>query len=177
LAADDYAEYQDEDFLELLGISLDRLPLHEFWPRRGPVWDGLAGTSTGKVLLVEAKANLPELASPPSQASPDSARMIRRALDRSKDSFGAPGEIDWSSVYYQYANRLAHLHLLRAENAIDAHLVFVYFINADDVNGPSTVVEWEQAISDAQRALGIGGETLSDFTHDVFIDAHDLAEA
>ncbi|MHC4310602.1 MAG: hypothetical protein ACYSSN_11705 [Planctomycetota bacterium] len=37
LRADDYAEYRDADFLQRLGIALDKRPLKEFWPGRGLV--------------------------------------------------------------------------------------------------------------------------------------------
>jgi len=42
LAADDFAEYQDQTFLDLLQIKLPNVSLKDFWPTRGPVWDGLA---------------------------------------------------------------------------------------------------------------------------------------
>jgi len=56
--SDEYAEYYDEEFLERLGVSNVRVPLHSFWPRSGPRWDGLARTDSGKVILVEAKAGM-----------------------------------------------------------------------------------------------------------------------
>jgi hypothetical protein len=37
LAEDDYAEYQDQSFLDLLNIELSKFPLSDFWPTRGPV--------------------------------------------------------------------------------------------------------------------------------------------
>jgi len=64
LAEDDYAEYQDQAFLDLLGINLPKVPLSEFWPSRGPVWDGLGRSETGKVFLVEAKSHISEVLSP-----------------------------------------------------------------------------------------------------------------
>ena len=36
-AEDGYAEYQDQAFLDLLGINLPKVSLSEFWPSRGPV--------------------------------------------------------------------------------------------------------------------------------------------
>jgi hypothetical protein len=44
LAADDFAEYRDQAFLDRLGADLPRRPLDSFWPRGGAVWDGLART-------------------------------------------------------------------------------------------------------------------------------------
>jgi hypothetical protein len=55
LAADDFAEYQDQTFLDLLQIKLPNVSLKDFWPTRGPVWDGLARSENGKVFLIEAK--------------------------------------------------------------------------------------------------------------------------
>ncbi len=34
---DSYAEYRDDEFLDLLGVDLDRRPRREFWPSGGPV--------------------------------------------------------------------------------------------------------------------------------------------
>ena len=47
---------------------------------------------------------------------------------------------------YQYANRLAHLYSLRQMNDIDAYLVFVYFLNDPDLDGPHTERERRAAI-------------------------------
>ncbi len=38
---DDFSEYRDKAFIERLDISLKELPLKDFWPKGGPVWDGL----------------------------------------------------------------------------------------------------------------------------------------
>ena len=53
IAGDEYAEYQDQAFIDLLGIKLPKVSLSDFWPSRGPVWDGLGRSETGKVFLVE----------------------------------------------------------------------------------------------------------------------------
>src|SRR6266404_6326382 len=69
-----YVEYRDQAFVKKLGLSLKHRPLIDFWPPRGPVWDGLARTSTGEVLLVEAKAHILEMISPASKASSSSLK-------------------------------------------------------------------------------------------------------
>ena len=69
------------------------------------------------------------------------------------------------------------MHLLRAENGIGAHLVFLYFYNAEDVNGPSSVEEWKPAIDEAHRALRIGIGPLTQYTYEVFVDVRDLSKA
>ena len=38
-ADDDYSEYRDQTFLDLLGIKLSKTKLKDFWPVRGPQWD------------------------------------------------------------------------------------------------------------------------------------------
>jgi len=176
LASDEFAEYQDSAFLELLGLSLVKVPLNSFWPQRGPVWDGLAITATDAVLLVEAKANIPELQSPPSQASPRSAALIQSSLESAKISFGALSDASWADTYYQYANRLAHLHLLRADNEIDAYLVFLYFVNASDVDGPGSEEDWQPAIHKAHQVLGIFQGPLTPYVLEVFVDVNNIAE-
>jgi hypothetical protein len=39
-ADDDYSEYRDQDFLDLLRIELSKTSLNDFWPKQGPM--GLA---------------------------------------------------------------------------------------------------------------------------------------
>jgi hypothetical protein len=80
LASDDYAEYRDGDFLNLLGQGDLREELLSFWPQRGPQWDALGRTSRGDIILVEAKAHIAEMLSPPSQAALQSRAIIDRAL-------------------------------------------------------------------------------------------------
>lgn len=175
LEADEYAEYQDEDFLRLLGLELPNRSLKSFWPGRGPVWDGLARSSSGSVLLIEAKANIPELEFPASGASPPSAALIARSMVEAKRAFGVPESTDWTGTYYQYANRLAHLYLLRGCNQIDAFLVFLYFTGAAEVQGPTKQSEWAEAISAAHQTLQIRNGPLTKFVIELFIDVSHLA--
>jgi hypothetical protein len=175
LESDDYAEYRDADFLSLLSLTLRQRSLDSFWPRGGPVWDGLARTRSGSVLLIEAKANIGELASPASRASPAPAALIARSMDEAKTAFGAPVTARWSGTYYQYANRLAHLYLLRGCNQIDAYLAFVYFTGAVEVRGPSTQLEWLEPICNAHQALQLGTGPLSQFVIEIFLDVGDVA--
>jgi hypothetical protein len=174
LANDDYAEYRDGEFLERLGVQLLRKSLESFWPKRGPVWDGLARSSRGDLLLVEAKAHLSEIASPPSKAGQTSLSFIRKSLSETRDHLGATSGYDWAGTYYQYTNRLAHLYLLRQLNAIRAWLVFVYFVNARDVSGPARKADWENEILKVQDHLGIQRGSLSAHVIDLFIDVGDI---
>lgn len=156
ITSDEYAEYYDESFLELLGINDLRVPLRDFWPRSGPRWDGLARTASGKVILVEAKAYIEEGVDYRSKASPASLEKINKALDQAKAAFMANPDAPWESPYYQYANRLAHLYFLRELNGVDAHLLFLYFADAPDVPAPCSAEQWRGAIRLTEKCLGLG---------------------
>lgn len=150
---DDYAEYRDRAFLNLL--SLDRLgeDLSDFWPRGGPQWDALGRTPDG-VVLVEAKSHIAEFFSPASQASDASRQKIQGSLHRVKSALGVTASTDWSDTFYQYTNRLAHLWWLR-ENGIKAHLLFVSFLHDPDMAGPSHTETWRAVFDAADYALGL----------------------
>jgi hypothetical protein len=175
LESDDYAEYRDGSFLEMLGIRLDKAPLKDFWPRFGPQWDALARTADGQVLLVEAKANVPEIVSNKTGALSSSKERIERSLEATKQYLGVDPAIPWSGKLYQYANRMAHLYLLRELNGIPAWLVFVYFIGDEDTNGPTTEAEWRAALTVAKGVLGLKRNRLNKYVIDVFLDVRELS--
>jgi len=175
LANDDYAEYRDQDFLSRVGIDTTKLALSEFWPIKGPQWDALGRTSEGKVLLVEAKANLPELVSPGTQARGERLTQIQNSLGKTKEFLGIDMSVDWGSTFYQYANRLAHLYFLRELNGIDAHLIFIYFMNDPDMKGPKTESGWSEALTIAKKALGLDRRhSLTNHISNIFIDVSTL---
>ena len=175
LKSDDYAEYRDEDFLEKLGIVLNKIkyPLSDFWPDKGPQWDAL-GVSGDEIILVEAKANIPEMESSGTDAkNPQSINRIRNSLDEVKKYLSVDITIDWTGTFYQYANRIAHLYYLREKNNIKAHLLFVYFINDITVHGPKTKDEWLGAIQTMECYLGLAKKhKLRKYIHDIFIDVN-----
>lgn len=168
LKNDDYAEYRDEAFLDLLGIKLEKETLKQFWPSRGPRWDALGKSASGKVFLVEAKSHVGELISTLQAKNSTSVERIRESLDETKRFLGSKTEFDWTKTFYQYANRLAHLYLLR-KNSVSAYLVFVYFVNDWKMKGPSTASEWKGAAKLVQEYLGIGRHRLKRYITDVFI--------
>jgi len=173
LAPDKYSEYSDEDFLEQVSIRIEQRSLESFWPERGPVWDGLATTSRGDVILVEAKSHVAELAS--SCGAGDSARkLIRESLKDAAEFYGASPDADWLNGFYQYANRLAHLYLLRQLNGIPAWLCFIYFVNDDEMNGPRSIVDWQSEIAVVHSHLGLETQSLIPFVVDVFVDVDKL---
>lgn len=173
LAAERFVEYRDQAWVDRLGLALARRPLADFWPFGGPVWDGLARAGD-TVLLVEAKAHIAELLSSPVRASNPGAReRILASLGDVQASL-TRGRLSWNGPFYQYANRVAHLHFLREENGIDAHLVYVYCLNAPDVRGPTTRDEWAGAIQLVEAYLGVGRHRLSRFIHRIYVDVAQL---
>ena len=174
LAEDGYAEYQDQAFLDFLGNKLPKVSLSDFWPSRGPVWDGLGKSKTGKLFLVEAKSHISEVLSPKTGAGQKSLKKIKASLDDTKIFLNSNSEHDWTSTFYQYTNRLAHLYLLRALNEVPAYLVFVYFVNDKDMNGPKSIDEWNGALLLLTSYLGIGRHRLKQYIADIFIDIGEI---
>jgi len=176
LKANNYAEYRDNDFLKVLGLNKMTYCLGDFWPINGPQWDALGMNENGEIILVEAKANIPEMASPGTGAKNiKSINKIRSTLDDVKKYLNIPNSIDWAGTFYQYTNRIAHLYYLKVLNNIDANLLFIYFINDVTVEGPKTKDEWIGAIKTMECYLGLDKQhKLKKYIHDVFIDVSDL---
>ena len=174
-----YREYRDMEALKAMDVPARvQHSLAGFWPRRGPGWDALARTGKGGLLLLEAKANVAELASGRSQAGPESLNKITASLREVREYLAPKSTADWTHTFYQYANRLAFLYFLRNLNELPAHLVFVYFVNARDVKGPTSRAEWEAALTLMYAALGLPKRhPLSRFVHNVFVDVGAMQRA
>ena len=168
-ADDDYAEYRDRAFLDLLRIKLSKTKLKDFWPARGPQWDALGGIGNEIYLLVEAKAHVSEIISSSQAKSPISKTLIKKSLDKTRKYLGLKPQLDLTQGFYQYANRLAHLYLLRVLNDIPAYIIFVYFIN-DHTHIPTSKAEWTGALQLMHSYLGNHNHKLSKYVIDVFID-------
>lgn len=169
LQTDSFAEYRDGEFLDVLDLSHLRDELSAFWPARGPQWDALGLTDSGVVLLVEAKAHIAEMCSPGTQASGSSRDRIKARLNDAATAIGAKEErADWSVVFYQLANRYAHLHWLLAQG-IDARLVLVNFLGDQEMGGPDCSGAWEAAYAVAHYAMGLSRRHgLAPFIIEVF---------
>ncbi len=176
LEGDDFAEYQDDSYVTRLGLKSDSLttPLSEFWPAGGPQWDALARTSRGRVILVEGKSHRSEMASACRASRPESVTKIRSALEQTRIYCRADVSADWSAPHYQYSNRLAHLYWLRQLNGINAHLVFVYFVNNRSINNPTSAAAWETELARVHHRLGLHSDPMPGFVHNLFIDADQL---
>ena len=171
-------EYRDLAALRQLGLA-ERLkvPLSDFWPARGPVWDALGMASDGTGLLVEAKAHIPEAASPGTAAAGASLDLIRKSLEAARRQYAPRSKANWTGTFYQYANRLAFHHFLSRTNGLQTKLVFLAFTNAADVEGPATEEEWHGATRLLHAALGLPADLSSRGVHHAFIDARALTDA
>ncbi|MCJ7633232.1 hypothetical protein MUP77_12675 [Candidatus Bathyarchaeota archaeon] len=172
LKSDKYAEYSDQESLDLLGINLKKRSLDSFWPVAGPRWDGLGKSDSG-IFLVEAKSHVSELFSCVG-AKGKSLSLILRSLGETKNYLSPNSPVDWSQGFYQYANRLAHLYLLRELNDQPAYLAFVYFLDDSEMTGPSSISEWKGAIELLHTYLGIRRHKLQKYIIDIFIDVNQV---
>lgn len=176
IAADNFAEYRDGKVLCALGIEkLPNLSLSDFWPSRGPVWDGLGQTKKGLLILIEAKAHIPEAASPASKASKASLEHIRRSLAEARSHYAQGAKADWSGSLYQYANRLAFQYLFSALNGLPSRLVFLHFCNAPDVDGPESEAEWRGATQLIHALLGLPADLTKHGVFHTYVDARVIA--
>jgi hypothetical protein len=163
LTKDEFSEYRDNAFLNRIGAGNLSAALQEFWPSRGPQWDGLAVSDAGDVLLVEAKAHINELFSPASAASAASKKKILRALEQTALSAAAVPRSPWVDSFYQLGNRLAHLYFLRSRS-VKAWLVLVNFVGDREMRGPNTQEEWEAAYKVVWYVMGLPeGNALSKY--------------
>jgi hypothetical protein len=179
LEGDEFREYRNGTALKNAGIEVASLkkPLEQFWPARGPVWDALGITSEGHPLFVEAKAHIPEAATPATKASAAaSVDLIGRSLGEARQFYAPRATASWSNLFYQYANRLAHQYFLRRVNDIPSVLVFLYFVNADDMLGPMSEEEWHGAVRLIHAVLGLPKDLRSHGVFDAFLDARLLQD-
>lgn len=176
LAADSYGEPRDATFW----TALDQPELAErcdaWWPARGgPAWDAiaLAHRPGGRpvVVLVEAKANVPELTGGDLAAtSAASLAAIRSALDDARQALGATGDLaGWIGSYYQLANRLAWTMWLRRRgiDAVFAHVLF----EQDRSHRVATAQELTAAVRAAHAALGICEDALAGWAATIVLPA------
>jgi hypothetical protein len=170
LASDEFAEYRDSAFLKRIKADALAGELTKFWPTRGPQWDALAVSDRGDRLLVEAKAHIEELCSPASQAAGTSREMIEAALSETAQYLGANQHAAWTTLFYQMANRLAHLYFLR-KHGLNAWLVLINFVGDNEMSGPTSQAEWKAAYQIVWFVLGLPkSHKLSRYVIEIYPD-------
>lgn len=180
VGSDEFAEYSDADVLKVLELSLPARRLAEFWPNRGPVWDGLGIEEGGNDtrILLEAKAYIEETDTTPTQAGEASKKRIEESLNETRFFMKATGgHADWSRSCYQYTDRLAHLYLLAQVNSLPTELWYVYFCNLPKDPKTTTLEKWKGAIRLLHSHLGIGPRNpLRRQIREFFVDAQSLEQ-
>ena len=172
---DKFAEYRDAAFLENLDLQEFTEELEKFWPKMGPQWDALGRTSDGEAfILVEAKANVPELVSFCGAKDKESLKTISASLAETQGWLNCrEPRVDWKCGFYQYANRLAHLYFLREKAHKEAYLVFLYFV--DDPTHICTSREvWDSALKLQKKLMGLSAKSLAGKVIDIFINTNDI---
>jgi hypothetical protein len=174
LLDDAFAEYRDAAFLKRIGAQELAAELEKFWPARGPQWDALARSEAGDVLLVEAKAHIGELCSPGSKAGLSSRPQIEAAFAEVARGLGAVPRAPWIDLFYQLANRLAHLYFMRMHGR-KAWLVLANFVGDHDMQGPRTAAEWLAAYAVVWHVMGLPiRHRMSKFIIEIFPDVAEL---
>jgi hypothetical protein len=173
LSSDDYAEYSDATFLQQLKLNDLHEKLSNFWPNRGPQWDGLGIANDNEAVLVEAKANIPEIFSTCGAKAESSVQKINTSIRATQEHLGIPKNETWLTGFYQYANRLAHLYFLHHLHGIKTHLVFLYVVN-DPTHISTSQAEWSGALEVQKRIMNLTGHPFAKQIRTVFIDAHEI---
>ena len=178
LEHDEFSEYRDAAFLENLHLQEHTEELKKFWPKMGPQWDALGRTSDPKdrkaFILVEAKANVPELISFCGAKDKESLKTISASLAETQDWLNCQEpRIDWKCGFYQYANRLAHLYFLREKAQKEAYLVFLYFVN-DPTHISTSLDAWISALELQRKLMGLSAGSLEGKVIEVFINTNDI---
>jgi hypothetical protein len=181
-----FSEYHDREFLAAVGHEDLAEELVKWWPMSGPRWDALGVVAeTGAIILVESKANVPEIANGPACGSGSTGshqgkvnrQQIEKALAVTREHFGIPHEAGtaWLETHcYQYANRLAHLCFFE-RNSIPAHLAHIYF-TGDSTHIPTRTEDFEaQRRADAE-AMGLSAVHIESATA-AYLPAHEDAYA
>jgi hypothetical protein len=147
LEAEDYCEYRDGVAIRKAGI--DALPVRP----------------------------LTEFWPRGSQASPASLKMITHSLEEARRWYAPKSKAEWTGTFYQYANRLGHHYFISKVNRVPSVLVFLYFVNASDMKGPSDEAEWKGASRLLHAALGVPSDLAARGVVDAFLDVGKLFDA
>jgi hypothetical protein len=148
-----------------------------YWPGRGPNWDGIIQCSpfdrnSGMEdiwIIVEAKAHLKELKSPCKAEDKKSIEKIDRAFVSTQNRFHIVAKNSWMKEYYQFANRLAFVNFL-LNCGIQCSLLNIYFINGWP-NKPQNVTTsdiWKKAIRDEYSYLNIN-DNAKKYISEIFV--------
>jgi len=101
-------------------------------------------------------------------------QLIEQSLERARKFYSPRSTSLWSGTFYQYANRLAYQYYLRELNQIPSILIFLDFINAEEMDGPSSELEWKGATRLLHAVLGLPANLEKHGVYHAYIDARQL---
>jgi hypothetical protein len=167
-----FNEKKAETDKELVGIAfLEKEPVYKTllsqwkqeWPQRGNSmnWDLVGYTVKNNIktwILIEAKAHIGELEQS-CGAKPQSFTKIEKALTETAYNIGTEifKDSPWTKKYYQLANRIYILDLLR-RNDINTKLINIYFIGDKtdrSRKSPKDIATWKVEIDKMKKYLNI----------------------
>ncbi|HAH54689.1 MAG TPA: hypothetical protein DCM02_05225 [Flavobacterium sp.] len=182
----DFSKNKNEPDKELVGLSfLEKEPSYkavisqwkEEWPQSGNSmnWDLVGYTVKNNIktwVLIEAKAHIGELEND-CKAVPKSLIKIGKALNNTANNIGTEILIDspWSKKYYQLANRIYILDLLKRNN-INSKLINIYFIGdkiGSSRKSPKDIATWKVEIDKMKKYLNIEKSNSIDIL-DLYLD-------
>jgi hypothetical protein len=175
LAEHRYGEPRDATFWPAIERPKLASVARGWWPSGGPSWDAIAiarrPSGTDTVILVEAKANVPEFGGAPCAATSErSIKKITAAMVAVHGALGASGSpTAWLGPYYQLANRLTWTWWLRGQgvDAVFLHLLF----HGDRSHIPTSREALLQAATNAHKALGVPGASLAGWATTITLPA------
>lgn len=158
-----YRELRDTAFLRALGLGYYAKTLREFWPKGGPVWDGIArveqpGHPKDAIVLVEAKSYPAEVFGNGcmAKAKSDARNTIDASLSATARWLGKSARPEiWMEGLYQSANRIAHVYFLRERLGLEAYMVNICFSDDPNPRRATTCAEWETAKASFRSQLGL----------------------
>jgi len=100
--------------------------------------------------------------------------MIESAFSKVREDLKINTLYSWSAPFYQYANRITHLHFLHNMCGIQTVLAFVHFLGDEEMDGPRSKTEWQQVNAKVREYLGLTKTSILDRVVDAFIEITDL---
>lgn len=150
------------------------------WPQSGNSmnWDLVGFTTENETktwILIEAKAHIGELDQACGAISAESIKKIERVLDTAASNNGIQILVDnlWTKKYYQLANRIYVLDLLK-RSLINAKLINIYFVGdkiSTNRKSPQNEQSWQPEVDKMKRYLNIEEQSAIDVL-DLYLNIH-----
>lgn len=166
-----------EAALDRLGVHLHERPLASFWPNGGPRWDAVGRDAAGAAVFLHVRASILDLVSAPAEHGRTERVWAADSVEQMRERLGAEGPLDWAATFFGLTSRLAHLHLLRELNGVEAWIVCVHLTSepggepGDEPGAHLAESEWFPHLRTMYRGLGLPPLIRPDRLLDVFLEA------